>query len=52
MYRSLAFKPNEWPEEDNAEGRNCYGKLWKSLMRVYLGGYERAEARLRAKARG
>jgi hypothetical protein len=27
-----------------------HGRLWKSLMRVYLGDYERAESKLRNKA--
>jgi predicted metal-dependent hydrolase len=27
-----------------------HGKLWKSLMRAYLGDYERAESKLRTKA--
>lgn len=29
-----------------------HGRLWKSLMRAYLGDYERLEARLRREAGG
>jgi hypothetical protein len=24
MYKSLTFEPNQWPEDDSAEGSNCY----------------------------
>jgi hypothetical protein len=24
MYKPLTFEPDRWPEEENAEGSNCY----------------------------